>query len=93
VLSNKEEDFHLDRLQLFSSDPNVSDEEVATWDQTSYLVDSIIDHSGTPKKRTKMRFLVRWLGFGPDGDTWEDYSNVKHTEAFTQYAQLKNLKF
>ena len=36
--------------------------------------------------RGGIKYLVRWAGYGPQGDTWEGVSNLKHaTEAIKDF--------
>ncbi|GKT31054.1 hypothetical protein ADUPG1_005738, partial [Aduncisulcus paluster] len=55
-------------------------------DQEEYVVESIIAHRGGPRKKS-LEFQVRWLGYGPEDDTWESYDNVKELEALEKYLE------
>jgi transposase InsO family protein len=92
VLSNATMQVHVERLKLYRHDAAVSAEEAATWDSQSFLVEKILAHRGSTRKKTAMSFKVRWEGFGPEDDTWEPYSAVKDLEVFQLYKKSENLK-
>lgn len=87
------QEIHLDRLRLYAPDVNCDSSLVASWDSEEFQIDHISQHTGTPRKRTAMTFLVRWLNYGEESDSWEPYAHLKHTTAFDTYAKLHNLSF
>lgn len=64
-------------------------------------VDSILAHrSSLPSKRkgkgqpkAKHEYLVRWKNFGPEHDTWEPESHVKHLNAFDLFKRKESDPF
>ena len=92
LLSNKELDVHIERLKLYVQDPNIPDDQVSTFDDLTWQVDSIVAHRGPPSKKSKMFFKIRWDGFDQSSDTWEPYSTVKQLEQFADYKLKHNLK-
>ena len=93
VLTQETSEFDVSRLKLYKHDEAVAAEEAATWDDERFLVEDMLDHRGSPKSRTKMKFKVRWQGFGPESDTWEPYALVKTLEVFQRYKTVKKLKY
>ena len=59
---------------------------VAAVDTDEYVVEAIIDHRGNPNRRSTLEFLVRWLGYEPEEDTWLPWKNVKELAALDVYA-------
>jgi hypothetical protein len=64
--------------------------DLAARDRVEWLVDAIVDHRIKESNRKRLarkdyEFLVRWEGFGPDEDTWQDYETVKELEALDRY--------
>ena len=51
-----------------------------------FEVEQVLDHKPKvklaqnmpPKELKKLKFLVRWKHYGPDADSWEPYSHMKH---------------
>ena len=91
VLNHTEFVVSVDRLQPYFPDPTRSPEEVAVFDNHEDFVEVIVDHVHA-KKKTAMKFLVKWLGFSADYNTWETYQVVKDLTALTDYAKLHKLK-
>lgn len=54
-----------------------------------FYVDFIVEHragaSGRAKNPHNWTYRVRWLGYEPDDDTWEPYSNVSSSKALDDY--------
>ena len=50
-----------------------------------YEVDYIVDHRITGRKRKSRKFLVHWLGYDHQHDTWEPEENIAHTDALQAY--------
>jgi hypothetical protein len=52
--------------------------------QEVYEVDRIIGHKGEGDDRT---YLIRWKGYGPEGDTWEPVANIMADESIQSYLE------
>ena len=98
LVTQKSLRFHVDRLRPFHMEENSADPEaleVASWDQEAFVVESIVDHTGSPRTKQKMRFKVRWLGYEEFEDAWLPWREVKDLQALDLYiadhAELKNL--
>jgi hypothetical protein len=50
--------------------------------QETYEIDRILGHKGEGDDRT---YLIRWKGYGPEGDTWEPVSNIHTDEVIQDY--------
>jgi hypothetical protein len=79
--------FYADRLRqyVYSDQHALQPLEVATRDRGEFIIDRIIDHSGTQGRKYSMDFLVRWLGFDEAEDLWLRYSDVNQTSALQEY--------
>jgi hypothetical protein len=93
LLTNKVEDTHVHNLTDFKFDPSsgIDPVEVAARNAGVYVVNKILSHRGTPKKRLDMQFLVSWKGFSDKDNTWEPYANVRQTQAFVDYCTAHKL--
>ena len=90
--STKYEDFHVKLLRAFNYDPNhVDPVHIATTDNQSFLVDRILNHRFTSKRKLRgsMEVQVRWVGY--DRPTWEPYANVANVDKFHSYLKDHNL--
>ena len=79
--------FYADRLRPYtvSDQHSLQPLEVATHDRGEFIIDKILDHSGTQGTKYKMDFLVRWLGFDESEDLWLPYKSVSQTSALQDY--------
>jgi len=74
LINNKASYVHITRVRPFHYDPVVTNPlHIATQDQQEFVVDSILQHRGSPSDKTHMQFLVRWQGYGPESDSWEPW--------------------
>ena len=77
--------FHVSLLAAFRSDGRYQPPPppVEVDGELEYTVECILDH----KKwgRNQRRFLVRWLGYGPESDSWEPESYLCDVDALHEY--------
>ena len=59
-------------------------------DSEEYIVESITAHRGSWKSLTSLEFLVHWLGYPTEDDTWEPYRNLRHLDALHEYLRKNN---
>ena len=63
LVTNTLEDFNITNLCPFEYDPLIVDpRQVANIDQEIVHTDEITSHTGNPKRRAYMTFLIRWGG-------------------------------
>jgi hypothetical protein len=58
---------------------------VAAVDKEEYVVDSIVDHTGDPRRKSTLFFRVHWAGYEPEEDSWLPLNRVKDLAALTIY--------
>ena len=60
---------------------------IQSTDAQTYEVESILD---TRKRRNKTFYLVKWLGYGHEENTWEPLSNLKDAkEALSEFRKTR----
>jgi hypothetical protein len=64
---------------------------IAARDNDVFEVESIINHFGDPKTKSKMDFQVRWLGFDASEDRWLPWSEVRNLPALHTYLRANNM--
>lgn len=93
LVSNKNEDFHVTQLRPFLFDAEeVNPAAIAMKDQQFWLVESIVDHRGHPKRKADMTFRVRWSGYGPESDTWEPWKQVRTNKRLHEYLRQHGMQ-
>jgi hypothetical protein len=87
-------EFHISQLRPYTTD--ISPEaltplEVASKDHEEFAVDAILDHRVKPrghiKKRSTLEFLVAWIGYSEECNSWEPYAQVKDLAALQDYVE------
>ena len=59
-----------------TDEKNESDDESID-DTPQYLVERLLNHRLKKGCKTKLEFLVRWKGYGPESDSWEPRVNIE----------------
>jgi reverse transcriptase-like protein/integrase-like protein/chromodomain-containing protein len=57
----------------------------ALHDRDEFVVESIVSHRGNPKRKSTMEFLIHWLGYSSDEDSWIPYAEAKDLLALDEY--------
>ena len=73
-------------MKAFEHDPKRTDPlAVAARDNEEFEIDFIVAHSGNPKRKSEMDFLVRWLGYDESEDLWLQWSQLRNVPALHTY--------
>ena len=89
LVTRRAKDYHISALRPYNMDLELQKAPLfyAIRDHHNhYLVDRITAHKGKPSSKSKMSFLVHWVGY--DNPTWERWKQVARTLAL--YTYLKN---
>ena len=93
LVTLKCETFHITNLLPFRYDATRTDPRlIANIDQRVSDIEAILEHRGTAKRKSSMKFKVRWAGEGEEGDTWEPWSNLRTNHFLFLYLARRNLK-
>lgn len=71
-----------------SAEIEVEKTDTAVENSNEYEVEAILNHK---IKRGQRTYLIRWKGFPPNYDTWENESNLKCPEILNMYLKSKGL--
>ena len=79
-------------LTKYEMGPGEDVRDTIAMDEFENLVQEIVDHRRTPGGTgvRALDFKIRWLGLGPDGDTWHPYSEMTRKgglKAFWDYIE------
>ena len=92
LVKNKNIAIHVSRLKAVGHDPRRTDPlAIASRDNDEDEVESIINHSGNPKRKSGMDFQVRWAGYDASEDSWLPWSEVRNIPALHTYLRANNL--
>ena len=79
ITTKKHKHLHISHLEQFVFNPKHTDPaDVARRDYMEFFIESIIQHQGNSRRKTQMRFLVKWTDFDDSHNTWEPWKNL-HT--------------
>ena len=64
--------------------------ECATWDDNSYVVESIIDHRHKDNRKAKkyLEFPIHWKDFDSSEDSWLSYNECKDLQSLDDYGKV-----
>jgi hypothetical protein len=93
LVSNKEEpDIHVTRLTPFYYDPaHVDPVDVARADANEYVIGAILAHSGDPKLKSSLDFLIRWEGYDESDDLWLPWKSVRLNSKVHDYLRANGM--
>ncbi|XP_069702012.1 chromobox protein homolog 1-like isoform X2 [Periplaneta americana] len=69
--------------------PNADEEEEESAETEEYEVESVVD---VKQIRGKRQFRIRWKGYGPDNDTWENEDDLNCPEAIKSFLEKNENK-
>ena len=89
--TGKWEDFHITQLRPFHYDAEeVNPRLVAQADRQLFDIEAVIKHRGDPwGSKKSLEFLVKWVGDAEP--TWNEYKDLRDTEALHQYLREKKM--
>lgn len=92
LIDSSEHNVHVSRLAPFLYDPTRTDPAViAAADNEEDFVDRILEHSGSPSRKSDMDFLVRWSGYDESHDMWIPWKELRLNPALHTYLRENNM--
>ena len=94
LITNKFREVHIGKLHGYCNNEEYTTlESAAITDYADmYLIDHIV--SAHPKnlmgkgmKLRNLKFLVRWLGYGPESDTWQSWGTLRKTPQIRSFLE------
>ena len=83
----------MSNLKQFVFDPNFTDPaDVARRDYMEFFIESIIRHKGNSRRKSEMKFFIKWLNYDDTHNSWEPWESRRLTDALHDYLRLHNLK-
>ena len=83
---------HVSNLKEFKFDPKFTDPaDVSRRDYMEFFIESIVQHRGHVRRKTEMKFLVKWLNYDESHNTWEPWANLRLTGALHDYLRLHGM--
>ena len=93
LVKNKDVNIHISRLKLFEHDTTRHNPlAIASKDYEEDPVEAILAHTGNPKRKTSMDFLVRWLGYDESEDLWLPRSALHDNAILHAYLKANNME-
>jgi hypothetical protein len=91
LVSNKVVEYHVTSLKPFQYNPDKTDPRiVANRDQQAFDVERILAHQGEGTRKATYTFLVRWIGYTADDDTWLPWSELRNNIKLHEYLRQIN---
>ena len=92
ITTKKHKHPHISNLKQFVFNPKHTDPaDVACRDYMEFFIESILQHQGNSRRKTQMRFIVKWTDFDDSHNTWESWKNLRLTDAPHTYLRLHGM--
>ena len=92
LVKNKETSVNVKRLTKFHYDKDRTNPlAIAAKDSEEDEIEAIINHTGDPKRKTSMDFLVRWAGYDESEDLWLPWGEVQSTVQLHAYLRANGM--
>ena len=92
LVNLKTRDVHVTQLKPFHYDQTETDpEDIARKEAQEFLVESILQHRGGPKRST-LEFLVKWTGYDDTYNSWQSWADVRDNSTLNRYLYDNKLR-
>ena len=92
LITKETRDIHSRRLKQFLFDPSSnSPTDTARRDYMEFFIEEIIAHRGLRSKPSQMTFLVKWLNYDENHNSWEPYKSLRRSNRLHDYLRENNM--
>ena len=93
IVSKKTKKIHASTLKIFLLDPaKIEPMDSARRDYMEFYIEAITAHKGNTKKVSTLTFLVKWLNYSEEQNSWEPWSALRLTDQLHTYLKNVGLK-
>ena len=92
LTSHIERENHISGMKPFLFDLlRVEPLAVARHDYMEFYIEIILEHRGDLQSTTSLEFLVKWLGYADEHNSWTSHANLLDTEKLHECLTSNNL--
>jgi hypothetical protein len=93
LVDGKQKDYHITQLKAFDYDAmETNPVDIALSEAQEYEVEKILNHRGDKKKRSDLEFLVKWVGYDEENNSWEPWANLRDTSQLHDYLKINKMR-
>ena len=93
IVSKKTKKIHATKLKIFLFDSGkIEPMDSARRDYMEFYIEAITAHKGNTKKVSTLTFLVKWLNYSEEYNSWEPWSALRLTDQLQTYLKNVGLK-
>jgi hypothetical protein len=93
LVMGSENDYHVSDLKAYNPSLTADPVPIAARDRKEFVIEEIVSHTGTSRRKTAMKFKVKWLGYDASYDSELSWHEVQKTEALQRYSDKHQLGF
>ena len=92
LTTNKEKEYHSTQMKEFIFNPlRTIPSDVSRKDYLEFFIETILSHSGNPKRISTLKFKIKWLGYDDTYNSWEPWSSLRQMEILHKYLIEHNM--
>jgi len=93
MVTNKTEEVHVKRLKAFDYDPEMDNPlKLAAADYDEFIIERVLEHTGDPKRKSSLDFLVKWLGYDDSHNLWIPWKEARLNAKVHEYLRNEGLE-
>jgi hypothetical protein len=93
MVTNKTEEVHVKRLKAFDYDPEMDNPlKLAAADYDEFIIERVLEHTGDPKRKSSLDFLVKWLGYDDSHNLWIPWKEARLNAKVHEYLKNEGLE-